>query len=62
MLKFSFELRFYVILTYIIRLVMHERGKISKNDENPSKNDKKLQNGPKKLSRYAQSGWIRVYK
>ena len=26
------------------------------------KNDKKLQNGPKKLSRYAQSGWIRVYK
>ena len=47
MLKFSFELRFYVILTYIIRLVMHIRGKISKNDENPSKNDKKLQNGPK---------------
>ena len=41
---------------------MHERGKISKNDENPSKNDKKLQNGPKKLSRYAQSCWIRVYK
>jgi len=27
---------------------MHERGKISKNDENPSKNDKKLQNGQKK--------------
>ena len=41
---------------------MHEREKISKNDANPSKNDKKLQNGPKKLSRYAQSGWIRVYK
>jgi len=42
MLKFSYELRFYVILTYIIRLVMHERGKISKNDANPSKNDKKV--------------------
>ena len=41
---------------------MHERGKISKNDANPSKNDKKVAKWTKKLSRYAQSCWIRVYK
>ena len=47
MLEFSFELRFYVILTDIIRQVMQGRRKVSKNDENPSKSDKKWQNGPK---------------
>ena len=33
--KFSFKLRLYVILTDIILQVMHERGKVSKDDENP---------------------------
>ena len=45
--KFSFKLRLYVILTDIILQVMHERGKVSKDDENPLKNDKMWQKGQK---------------
>ena len=45
--KFSFKLRLYVILTDIILQVMHERGKVSKDDENPLKNDKMWQIGQK---------------
>ena len=35
--KFTFKLRLYVILTDIILQVMPERGKVSKEDENPLK-------------------------
>ena len=45
--KFSFKLRLCVILTDIILQVMHERGKVSKDDENPLKNDKMWQIGQK---------------
>ena len=45
--KFTFKLRLYVILTDIILQVMPERGKVSKEDENPLKNDKMWQKGHK---------------
>ena len=35
--KFTFKLRLYVILTDISLQVMPERGKVSKEDENPLK-------------------------